>query len=175
MEGMTFQSDYGRQIEIFLQEKIGQSEKNSGKRKCQVDRVEREENTGKGYADFTFHPRRKNDTAFIVELKKDEKPEIALKQIRSKEYVEKFKRENMGKKILAVAICYDSKEKEHHCLIEEIDQKMINVNEKLCEQRSNSQGEMPVAITSFLLIINIILLSFSHPQSMKITVSINFL
>ena len=84
-------------------------------------RVEREEKTGKGYADFTFHPRRKNDTAFIVELKKDEKPEIALKQIRSKEYVEKFKRENMGKKILAVAICYDSKEKEHHCLIEEID------------------------------------------------------
>lgn len=43
MEGMTFQSDYGRQIEIFLQEKIGQSEKNSGKRKCYVDRVEREE------------------------------------------------------------------------------------------------------------------------------------
>ena len=84
-------------------------------------RVEREEKTGKGYADFTFHPRRKNDTAFIVELKKDEKPEIALKQIRSKEYVEKFKRENMGKKILAVAICYDSKEKEYHCLIEEID------------------------------------------------------
>ena len=35
-------------------------------------RVEREEKTGKGYADFTFHPRRKNDTAFIVELKKDE-------------------------------------------------------------------------------------------------------
>ena len=95
-------------------------------------RVEREEKTGKGYADFTFHPRRKNDTAFIVELKKDEKPEIALKQIRSKEYVEKFKRENMGKKILAVAICYDSKEKEHHCLIEEIDQKMINlVNDEL--------------------------------------------
>lgn len=33
-------------------------------------RVEREEKTGKGYADFTFHPRQKNDTAFIVELKK---------------------------------------------------------------------------------------------------------
>ena len=44
-----------------------------------------------------------------------------MKLIRSKEYVEKFKRENMGKKILAVAICYDSKEKEHHCLIEEMD------------------------------------------------------
>ena len=54
-------------------------------------RVEREEKTGKGYADFTFHPRRKNDTAFIV-----------------------------GKEVLAVAICYDSKKKEHYCKIEEI-------------------------------------------------------
>eukprot|EP00828_Plagiopyla_frontata_P045335 TRINITY_DN7730_c0_g1_i1.p2 TRINITY_DN7730_c0_g1~~TRINITY_DN7730_c0_g1_i1.p2 ORF type:complete len:279 (-),score=49.71 TRINITY_DN7730_c0_g1_i1:156-992(-) len=33
-------------------------------------RVEREEKTGKGYADFTFHPKRKNDIPFIVELKK---------------------------------------------------------------------------------------------------------
>lgn len=83
-------------------------------------RVEREEKTGKGYADFTFHPRRKNDISFIVELKKDEIPEKALKQIKQKEYVQKFKKENEDKKILAVAICYDSKEKEHNCLIEEL-------------------------------------------------------
>jgi len=83
-------------------------------------RVEREEKTGKGYADFTFHPRRKNDTAFIVELKKDENPEVAIHQIKVKEYVEKLRKENEGKTILAVAICYDSKEKEHSCKIEEI-------------------------------------------------------
>lgn len=83
-------------------------------------RVEREEKTGKGYADFTFHPRRKNDTAFIVELKKDEVPEVAINQIREKEYIQKFKAENEGKEVLAVAICYDSKKKEHHCKIEEI-------------------------------------------------------
>lgn len=83
-------------------------------------RVEREEKTGKGYADFTFHPRRKNDTAFIVELKKDEVPEVAINQIREKEYIQKFKAENKGKEVLAVAICYDSKKKEHHCKIEEI-------------------------------------------------------
>lgn len=83
-------------------------------------RIEREEKTGKGYADFSFHPRRKNDTAFIVELKKDEIPETAIKQIKEKEYVEKFKKENVDKKILAVAICYDSKKKEHRCKIEEI-------------------------------------------------------
>ena len=83
-------------------------------------RVEREEKTGKGYADFTFHPRRKNDTAFIVELKKDEVPEVAINQIREKESIQKFKAENKGKEVLAVAICYDSKKKEHHCKIEEI-------------------------------------------------------
>ncbi|WP_331680955.1 PD-(D/E)XK nuclease domain-containing protein [Intestinibacter sp.] len=83
-------------------------------------RVEREEKTGKGYADFTFHPRRKNDTAFIVELKKDEVPEVAINQIKEKEYIQKFKLENEGKNVLAVAICYDSKKKEHHCKIEEI-------------------------------------------------------
>uniref|UniRef100_UPI001922D4A8 PD-(D/E)XK nuclease domain-containing protein n=1 Tax=Clostridium sp. C8-1-8 TaxID=2698831 RepID=UPI001922D4A8 len=83
-------------------------------------RVEREEKSGKGYADFTFHPRRKNDIAFIIELKKDELPEIAIKQIIEKEYVEKFKKENEGKKVLAVAICYDSKNKGHKCEIKEI-------------------------------------------------------
>ena len=83
-------------------------------------RVEREEKSGKGYADFTFHPRRKNDLPFIVELKKDEIPEVAIEQIKEKEYAEKFRKENKDKKILAVAICYDSKTKEHKCKIEEI-------------------------------------------------------
>ena len=83
-------------------------------------RIEREEKTGKGFADFTFHPRRKNDIAFIVELKKDEDPETAIRQIKEKEYVEKFKKENNHRSILAVAICYDSKMKEHYCKIEEL-------------------------------------------------------
>ena len=74
----------------------------------------------KAFADFTFHPRRKNDTAFIVELKKDEDPEVAINQIKEKEYVEKFKKENNHHLILAVAIFYDSKMKEHYCKIEEL-------------------------------------------------------
>lgn len=83
-------------------------------------RVEREEKSGKGYTDFSFHPRRKNDIPFIVELKKDDTPENAIKQIREKEYVEKFRKEYEGRKILAVGICYDSERKEHSCIIEEI-------------------------------------------------------
>lgn len=85
-----------------------------------IYRIEREEKTGKGYADFTFHPRRKNDIPFIVELKKDEQPETAINQIKEKEYIQKFREANKNKKILAVAICYDSKNKEHKCKIEEI-------------------------------------------------------
>ena len=51
-------------------------------------------------------------------LKKDESVDIALKQIKEKEYVQKFKNEN--NEVLPVAICYDSKLKEHKCKIEKI-------------------------------------------------------
>ena len=61
-------------------------------------RVEREEKSGKGYSDFSFHPRRKNDIPFIVELKKDGTPEAAIKQIREKEYALKFTKELKIKK-----------------------------------------------------------------------------
>lgn len=73
--------------------------------------MEREEKSGKGYAGFTFHPRRKNDPAFIVELKKDENVDVAINQIKSKEYVEKFRKENKDRKVLAVAICYNQRKK----------------------------------------------------------------
>ena len=49
---------------------------------------------------------------------KDESVDIALKQIKEKEYVQKFINEN--NEVLAVAICYDSKLKEHKCKIEKI-------------------------------------------------------
>ena len=83
-------------------------------------RIEREEKTGKGYADFVFHPRRKSDIAFILELKKNSTPDEAIKQIKEKKYAQKFIQENEGKKILAIAICYNSKSKDHECKIEEL-------------------------------------------------------
>ena len=45
---------------------------------------------------------------------------MAIKQIIEKEYSQKFIKENVKNKILAVAICYDSKTKEHKCKVEEI-------------------------------------------------------
>ena len=83
-----------------------------------IYRIEREEKTGKGYADFSFHPRRKSDTALIIELKKNETAQKAIQQIKDKEYVQKFKKEYNN--ILAVAICYDFNNKEHTCKIEKI-------------------------------------------------------
>lgn len=81
-------------------------------------KIEREEKSGKGFADFIFYPRRKNLPGIVIELKADCKPETAIRQIIEKEYCEKLKKENI-KDILIVGISYDSHQKEHQCIIEE--------------------------------------------------------
>lgn len=85
-------------------------------------RIEREEKSGKGYADFIFYPRRKNLPGIILELKSDSSPEDAIFQIKEKEYAQKLRAEHM-ENILAVGISYDSGEKEHQCLIEKLSEK----------------------------------------------------
>ncbi len=82
-------------------------------------RMEREEKSGKGFADFIFHPIRRNLVGLILELKADDTPESAIAQIRNKEYYEKLKKENV-KNILAVGISYDTHSKEHQCVIEKL-------------------------------------------------------
>ncbi len=82
-------------------------------------RIEREEKSGKGFADFIFHPERKNLPGIILELKADDTPESAIKQIKDREYCERLWKENISH-ILAVGLGYDTKRKEHRCLIEEI-------------------------------------------------------
>ncbi|MDE7415619.1 MAG: ATP-binding protein [Lachnospiraceae bacterium] len=82
-------------------------------------RIEREEKSGKGYEDFIFHPRRKNMPGIVLELKADDTPEAAIAQIKSKEYCEKLRKENV-ENILAVGLSYDTGRKEHQCVIEEI-------------------------------------------------------
>lgn len=82
-------------------------------------RIEREEKSGKGFADFIFHPRRQNLPGIILELKMDATPEAAIRQIKEKEYCEKLKREHV-ENILAVGLSYDAVQKEHQCIIEEI-------------------------------------------------------
>ncbi len=52
-------------------------------------------------------------------MKADGTPEAAIAQIKSKEYCEKLRKENVTE-ILAVGIRYDTGSKEHLCVIEEI-------------------------------------------------------
>ncbi len=82
-------------------------------------KIVREEKSGKGFADFIFYPRRRQLPGIVLELKSDASPETALSQIKEREYCAKLREENV-EKILAVAISYDSRKKEHQCLIEEI-------------------------------------------------------
>lgn len=82
-------------------------------------RVEREEKSGKGFADFIFHPRRKKFPGIVLELKADDTPQAAIAQIRMKEYCEKLKGEHV-EHILAVGLSYDTVKKEHQCVIEEL-------------------------------------------------------
>ncbi|MCI5911164.1 MAG: PD-(D/E)XK nuclease domain-containing protein, partial [Oscillospiraceae bacterium] len=83
----------------------------------------RELPTGKGYADIAFIPRKnENVPAIVVELKKEQSPEIALKQIREKNYFECLK--NYSGEVLLVGLNYttdnDTGYKNHTCKIEKI-------------------------------------------------------
>ncbi|MDD6085424.1 MAG: AAA family ATPase [Oscillospiraceae bacterium] len=83
----------------------------------------RELPTGKGYADIAFIPRKnENVPAIIVELKKEQSPEIALKQIREKNYFECLK--NYSGEVLLVGLNYTTDNntgyKKHTCKIEKI-------------------------------------------------------
>lgn len=80
-------------------------------------RVEREAKSGKGYCDFLFLPKRGRKPAIILELKVDDSPENAIRQIKQKDYIQKA--EEYGE-ILLVGIGYSKKEKKHNCLIERL-------------------------------------------------------
>lgn len=83
-------------------------------------KVEREEKSGKGFADFIFYPRRKNLPGIVIELKADSTPEAVIKHIKDKEYSEKLLKEGV-ENILLVGISYDTAAKQHQCRIEKVD------------------------------------------------------
>ena len=90
-------------------------------------RVEREDKAGRGYVDFVFYPEADlSADCIILELKVDDTPQAAIRQIKEKNYALCFKGK-MGEplkytgKILAVGISYDKKTKRHKCMIEELE------------------------------------------------------
>lgn len=87
-------------------------------------RIEREDKAGKGYVDFIFYPEiNKGADAIILELKVGATPEIAIQQIKERNYALRF-RGKIGEppkytgRILAVGISYDKADKKHRCEIE---------------------------------------------------------
>lgn len=90
-------------------------------------RVEREDKAGQGYVDFIFYPERRGADGLILELKVDDTPENAIRQIREKGYILRF-HGKLGEKpkytgrILAVGISYNKKTKEHFCGVEVLKQ-----------------------------------------------------
>lgn len=85
--------------------------------------IEREDKTGKGYVDFIFYPVKPASDGIILELKVDNTPEKALRQIKARDYLLKFQG-RLGDtprytgRILAVGMSYDRKTKKHSCKVE---------------------------------------------------------
>ena len=72
--------------------------------------------TGKGYADIVMIPFIPNIPALVIELKKDKVAGGAIEQIKAKDYPSRLN--GYKGNTLLVGINYDSKTKEHSCLIE---------------------------------------------------------
>lgn len=78
---------------------------------------------GTGFVDFIFYPVRMDEDCMILELKVDDTPGAAIRQIREKGYALRFKGK-LGEKpkytgrILAVGIGYEKKTKQHACKVE---------------------------------------------------------
>lgn len=87
--------------------------------------VEREDKAGRGYVDFIFYPYDPQKKGIILELKVDQGPEDAIRQIKERDYALRFKgkageRARCGGRVLAVGIGYDRGSKKHRCLVEEL-------------------------------------------------------
>ncbi len=79
----------------------------------------RELPTGRGFADFVFLPKpeyRMDYPALLIELKWNKDVQTAIMQIKERKYPEAIR--SYTGEILLVAISYDKKKKEHHCMIE---------------------------------------------------------
>ena len=71
---------------------------------------------GKGYADVVMIPLTPERPALVIELKKDKSEGKAIRQIKEKHYHSGL--ELYRGNTLLVGINYDSKTKEHRCVIE---------------------------------------------------------
>ncbi len=83
--------------------------------------IKKEEHTGRGRADFIFHPLTSRDIPIVIELKRNKGTQVAIDQILQQEYAstlfERYKRN-----ILIVGIDY-TEGKDHTCQVMELEYK----------------------------------------------------
>ncbi len=80
-------------------------------------KITREDKAGKGYADFTFEPRNNCFLPIILELKYNHSVKNALKCIRERGYIQRFRD---YPEVLLVGINYSEKTKKHTCRTERV-------------------------------------------------------
>ena len=85
--------------------------------------IRREEQGGKGRADLIYEPNagKPNLPILVIELKNDHSAQEAIDQIKEKQYYSRYLDEGYSNEILLLGISYDSKTKEHECLIEKVE------------------------------------------------------
>ncbi|MCI8648382.1 MAG: AAA family ATPase, partial [Firmicutes bacterium] len=81
--------------------------------------IDREIQTGSGYCDYLFTPKKAGKPAIVLELKAGKSAEEAIRQIKNRDYAAKVRK---YKDILLVGINYnpDDTAKPHDCIIERI-------------------------------------------------------
>lgn len=81
----------------------------------------RELQSGKGAIDLVYVPRWSDDLPIIlIEFKRDASAEEALEQIKAKDYPSRYCESECTNDILMIGLSYNSKTKEHQCVIEKL-------------------------------------------------------
>ncbi len=81
----------------------------------------RELQTGKGYADVIYVPKRNGSLPILlIEFKHDTSAEDAMSQIKEKEYFSRYRDGDYPNEVIMIGLNYSSKNKEHQCLIEKL-------------------------------------------------------
>ena len=78
----------------------------------------REDQAGKGRTDLVYEPDNPEAPLIIIEFKYGRSAETALKQIKSREYYKRYRRQYRN--IILVGINYNKSTKEHQCVIEKL-------------------------------------------------------
>ena len=79
----------------------------------------RELQSGKGSIDLVYVPKWSDDLPImLIEFKRDASAEEAMEQIRAKDYTSRYCESECTNDILMIGLSYNSKTKEHQCVIE---------------------------------------------------------